>query len=275
MMRSWGALIVIVAAAACTPLAEQPHTNAQWQACNGEVFSPDRGGACSAVIADSAATPERRAIAFLERGRLRTELGQNGRAIADFGRALRLNPRLADALVGRASVHANRGAYDAALRDFDAALVLAPHNPAAVRGRDIALQGRVDAVAAQIAALTDALTENPRDAGLLNNRCWVRAVAGRELDIALADCNASLLVQPNNANTLDSRALVHLKRGALDDALRDYNAALVIEPNSGHYLYGRGLVRRALGLNAEAEADFAAGERAQPGVAEMYRTYGI
>jgi tetratricopeptide (TPR) repeat protein len=110
---------------------------------------------------------------------------------------------------------------------------------------------------------------------LLNNRCWVRAVAGRELELALADCNAALTIEPNSANTLDSRALVHLKRGSLAEALTDYEAALAIEPGDGHYLYGRGLVRRALGQNASAEEDFIAAERAQPGVAEMYRSYGL
>lgn len=274
-MKRAAACLAALMAIGCTPISEQPHTQAQWQACRGEGFSADRAAACTAVAGDRTADPAQRALAYVERGRLRAEMSQNGRAIADFGRALRLDPQLAEALIGRAGVHAARGAYPTALRDYDAALALAPNNPAAIRGREIALQGRVDAVAAELAALTDALADNPRDPGLLNNRCWVRAVAGRELEIALADCNASLIAEPNNANTLDSRALVHLKRGALQDALRDYEAALALEPNDGHYLYGRGVVRRALGMNAEAAADFAAGERARPGVAELYRSYGV
>jgi tetratricopeptide (TPR) repeat protein len=274
MMRSLAAP-ALVFAAACTPLAEQPHTPAQWSACIGDAFVASRAGACSAVIADRTADADRRTTALLQRATIRSESGQHARAIADYGRALRIDPYSIDALVGRGNVHAQRGAYDVALRDFDAALILSPHDPGAMRGRELALQGRIDAVGAEIAMITEALIRRPRDAGLLNNRCWVRAVAGRELELALADCNAALTIEPNSANTLDSRALVHLKRGSLAEALTDYEAALAIEPGDGHYLYGRGLVRRALGQNASAEEDFIAAERAQPGVAEMYRSYGL
>jgi tetratricopeptide (TPR) repeat protein len=274
MNRFVAVLAVTAAAAACAPLSERPHTQAQWLECNGESFSADRAGACSAVIGDRAADASRRAIASLERGRVRAEAGEHARAIADFGRALRLNPRLADALTERGIVHADRGAYEIALRDYDAALALSPNDPLALHRRELALQGRVDAVAAEITALTEALVREPMNADLLNNRCWVRAVAGRELDAALIDCDRSLAIR-RDAATFDSRALVHLKRGDFSAALGDYETALAIEPGDGHYLYGRGLARRALGMNAEAHADFTAGERARPGVAELYRGYGV
>jgi len=274
-MRGFAILAALAALVACSPQAERPHTQQQWSACTGETFGVDQATACGAVIADDAADPMLRAEALVQRGVLRADAGEYARAVADFGRALRLNPQSVAAITERGYVHSDRGAHAAALRDFDAALALAPYDASATRGRELALQGRTDAVTADLAALTEALAETPRDAALLNNRCWVRAVAGRELEVALADCNAALLIEPGNANALDSRALVHLKRGALDDALRDYEAALALTPNEGHYLYGRGLVRRARGMNAEAEADFTAAERVRPGVAELYRSYGL
>ncbi len=273
-MKRLLAALGLAGAVACAPVSERPHTQAQWLECNGESFSADRAGACSAVIHDRSADASRRALASLERGRLRAEFGQHGRAVADFGRALRFNPRLADALTERGKVHANRGAYDFALRDYDAALAMSPNDPLALHHRELALEGRVDAVAAELDALTQALVREPMNPDLLNNRCWVRAVAGRELEAALIDCDRSLAIQ-RDAATFDSRALVHLKRGDFNAAIRDYESALALDPGDGHYLYGRGLARRALGMNAEAQADFAAGERARPGIAEMYRSYGV
>src|SRR5262249_28922617 len=45
-----------------------------------------------------------------------------------------------------------------------------------------------------------------------NNLCWTRAILG-ELEAALADCNESLRLRPNDAGTLDSRGLIYLKMG--------------------------------------------------------------
>lgn len=268
------AAIFALALAACSPPSERAHTQAQWLACQGETFAADRAGACSAVIDDRRAAAELRAAALVFRGQVRAEFGQHGRAVADFSRALRIDAAFVDALVARGAVHVSRGAYDYALRDLDAALAIAPTHRGALDERELALAGRVDAFSAQIAQITEALIRQPLDPELLNNRCWVRALAGRELELALADCDAALLARPAFSAAYDSRALVQLKRGAFAEALADYEAALVQEPGRGHYLYGRGLARRALGQNAEAEADFRAAELAEPGVAELYRGYG-
>ncbi|PZO50125.1 MAG: hypothetical protein DCF16_13570 [Alphaproteobacteria bacterium] len=272
-MRAAAAALAL-ALAACAPPGERAHTEAQWQACEGQTFTTDQVGACSAVIDDRAAPPERRAAALVLRGGLRAEYFQHARAVADFGRALRIDPQLVDALVGRAAVHVSRGAHDAALRDLDAALAIAPRHRRALEERDLALAGRVDAYAVQIAQLNEALIRNPLDPQLLNNRCWVRALAGRDLELALADCDTALLQNPNFAAALDSRGLVNVKRGAFAAALADYEAGLALEPGRGHYLYGRGLARRGLGLIAEAEADFQAAEIAEPGVTALYASYG-
>jgi tetratricopeptide (TPR) repeat protein len=61
------------------------------------------------------------------------------------------------------------------------------------------------------------------------NRCWMRAIVGR-LQSALADFNESLRLNPNSANALDSRGLIHLKLDELDLSIGDYDAALDINP---------------------------------------------
>ncbi|HEY5339283.1 MAG TPA: hypothetical protein VIJ85_13835 [Rhizomicrobium sp.] len=83
---------------------------------------------------------------------------------------------------------------------------------------------------------------SPNKAGSYNHRCWIRAIAGQELDLALDDCNKSLELHPNDAATLDSRGLANYKAGHLQDALADYGAAVSKDSNFADALYMRGIV---------------------------------
>lgn len=262
------------AAAACAPADEAAHAEASWAQCDSMAAPEIRIAACSGVIADEAAPAARRAAAYVIRGSIRANLGQHARAVADFGRALRLDARNAHAYLERGLVHHNRGAFDTAVRDYDAALALDPQLQLALERRQAALDGRVDAIREQIAALGEALDREPENAQLLNERCWIRAINGDDLDAALADCDAALRIEPAFAAALDSRGLVHLKRGAYQAALADYEAALAVEPGRGHFLYGRGLARLRLGMTSEGAADLIAAEQAEAGVADLYESYG-
>jgi tetratricopeptide (TPR) repeat protein len=278
-MRYWRVIssvaVLAAALAACTPADPAVRAEQQWRACERGAPSPERAHACSEVISAAETPPERRAQALLQRGAQRAAQRQYGRAVADFGRALRIDPNLARAYAERGSVHYQRGAFDRAVADYDAALALQPGLRDVAMQREAALHGRENEAANQLATLTRMITEDPRNAVLWNNRCWIRAVAGDELEFALSDCNESIRLQPRNAEALDSRGLVHIKRGEFAAAVADYNAALAIEPGRGHYLYGRGIARIRMGQKDEGEADLTAAEQAEPGVRQLYRTYGV
>lgn len=246
-----------------------------WTACQGEGVTEMRVAQCSIVIDFAETTPERRASALILRGRIRAEQSQFGRALADFGRALRINSRNAEAYAARGFLHQMRGAYDIAVRDYDQALAIEPELDSAASGREEALAQRITAFREQLEAITERLQEAPTDASLLNNRCWIRVINDDDLDAALADCNAALLASPQNAAALDSRGLVHIKRGDFAAAIADYDAALALEAGNSHYLFGRGVARLRMGMTAEGQADLAEAERLQPGIAAQYRTYHV
>jgi len=273
-MRALAGFATATALAACAPADPAVTREQNVRICDSGNFPDQRIAACSAVIADAGADSAQRVAAFVHRGTLRAEQGQHARAVADFGRALRLDATNSDAYAERGAVHQERGAYGLALRDYEAALSIDPRHSLAVYRREQALRGRVDAVQQQIAQLTDLLAREPQNAAALNNRCWLRATNDDDLYAALADCNAAVRIEPRSADALDSRGLVHLKRGDFQAALADYEAALSIEPSRGHFLYGRGLARVRLGQLEQGQADFAAAEAAEPGVAEAYAGYG-
>lgn len=268
-------LAVAAVIAACTPADSPTYVAQQWQHCRANQLPLERIGACSAVIASPAATPEQRASALLERGRQRGQLGQDARAVADFGRALRINGALAEAYLERGLVHQNRGAFYSAILDYDQALALQPELELAAARRNEAVASLSQSPPTELEQITQALAWQPESAELWNSRCWVRAVSGEELDTALADCNEALRLAPRYAPALDSRGLVYLKRGELQAALADYNAALTLEPTNAHYRYGRGIVRIRMGDVEAGQSDLKLAEETEYGIALRYEDYGV
>src|SRR5207237_7102747 len=71
----------------------------------------------------------------------------------------------------------------------------------------------------------------------LNGACWSRAVLNRDLDTALADCDAGLKLRPNGPGLHDSRGLVHLRKGEYDLAIADYDAAIQVHHSAAYRVY--------------------------------------
>lgn len=108
-----------------------------------------------------------------------------------------------------------------------------------------------------------------------NDRCWWRAVANRELDVARAACDAALSLSPKSAGTLDSRGLVGLRQGRFLDAWDDYDGATSLSPNSPTSLFGRGVALLGLGRSQEGQADIARATQLDSRIAQTYASYGV
>lgn len=166
--------------------------------------------------------------------------GNTDEALRQVDEALRIDPFDPSALTQRAGINLERKRYDLALADTDRALALRPDIPS-----------------------------------LWNERCWVRAVWGQELDKALTDCDAALKAMPKMAAALDSRGLVNLRQGRFEAAVRDYDAALVLSPKQAASLYGRGLVKLKLGDKTAAQDDLTAAVAADAGIGKRFEGYGL
>jgi len=122
---------------------------------------------------------------------------------------------------------------------------------------------------------SEAIRLDPKNAEYLNERCWARAVAGRELPLAVSDCTEALRIAPNDANIMDSRGFVYLRLNRLDDAVADYDEALRRNPKQAGSLYGRGLAKLKKGDAAGGEADIAAAKAIRADIAEEFARYGV
>ncbi|MBN8970508.1 MAG: caspase family protein [Rhizobiales bacterium] len=159
--------------------------------------------------------------------------------VAALNAKIAANPKDVNSLYRRGQVYASKGAYSAAIKDFDETLKL-----------------------------------NPKDVEALNNRCWTRTVVG-ELSTALHDCNEALRLRPGFVDALDSRGLLYLKSGKAKDAIVDFDAALKVNPRLTSSLYGRGLAKQRSGATAAGELDITNAKAMDPNIAKEFAGYGV
>jgi len=123
--------------------------------------------------------------------------------------------------------------------------------------------------------LDAAVARAPRDPGVLNSRCWLKATWNIHAESAVADCDAALAVRPANPAVLDSRGFAHLRAGHWDAAIADYDAALKLAPTLAPSLYGRGLAKLRKSQAQSAGLDFRAARAVAPQIDQQFIGYGI
>ena len=244
-----------------------------------------RRGAASASRRDfaSAAADFTQAIAlepavaqhYYDRANVRLALGQKLLGKEDLDHGLQLDPNKAAGLIARGALYLSENDLARAQVDFKGALQAAPQDQNV--GLSIAklyeFSQHYEAAVAEYDAWFAAFPKSDRLPQSYNERCWTRALWGRDLNIALEDCNAAIKLGKRNSAYLDSRGLVYLRLGRLDEAIADYDEAIKLQPKQAWSLYGRGLAKQRKGL--DGAADIQAGLAIQPSLAERAKQIGL
>ena len=213
---------------------------------------------------------------YRARAAARLAVGQSLTAMADIDSALKLDPGNTDALMLRGEVALAMHEPAKAGADFDQVMKLAPGDSGLTTSIGLAY-ARAGLYEPAIRALDVWIAADPRDEDLplvLNARCYARGVWGKQLDLALADCDAALKRDKNSA-FMDSRGLVLLRMGRLDEAIIQYAAAIKAQPRAAMPLYGRGLAQLKKGQRSQGEADIAAAKALEPGVEQEFKRMGL
>lgn len=240
--------------------------------------------------------------AYTNRGNLFMSMGQHERAVADYQAALKLQPLASLTLINLAIAYREMGRYEESLRAADHSYRLKTEPRAqVVRGDTLLLMG--DYAAAE-SAYTKAIvtvrkyTEAYRDRAyarlklgkydlamedadkavelepgrpdVLNNRCWLRAIAGRDLQQAAADCDAALANAPTNAGIFHTRAYARLRAGDVSGASADLERADALQPDAPDVLFLRGAIKLRSGNEADARADITRALKLNPIVHRDY-----
>lgn len=155
-------------------------------------------------------------------------LGEWGRRLPEFNKALRKNPKDAPALNGLGNAYSEMGDYPRAVAEYTKAMDADPKFFSAYNGRcDVyAIQKEFDKA---VADCTKALELNPKYIFALINRG--KAYDGKgDYARAILDYNKALELNPRNANAYFYRALTFVAQGNIDGAKADLEKVLEINP---------------------------------------------
>ena len=145
---------------------------------------------CTRAIGSGRLSARDLAMTYNNRGFILRGLGRLDEALADFGRALRLDPVHRRALMNRGMILYERGKLDGALADFE-------------RG----------------------IEAYPSDSRMFVNRSLVY-MARKRFDAALRDLNTALALNPEDPLALHNRAKIHHRNGDSARAMADIDNAI-------------------------------------------------
>ena len=197
-------------------------------------------------------------------------------AMADLDEALKRKPDDPEALMRRGELYLGSRDPTRAKADFDAAMKLDPNNSSLVAQAGTAF-ARAGLFEPAVQQLDRWIAAHPRDEDLpqaQNARCYARAAWGQELDAALADCDAAMR-RDRTSSVMGNRALVLLRMGRFDEAIKQYGDAIKAQPRDVAALYGRGLAELKKGDKAAGDADIAAAKAITPQAGENFRRMGL
>jgi len=174
-----------------------------------------------------------KAKSLLRRGIISGKQGNYDKAIANFTKALELNPRLDEALFNRGIAWSKKEDPQKAIQDFDKALELNPNNTKAIYYRRIAIE-EIDK------SLNLELPEEQ-----LNSNNWyeggIEKLENKLYDQAIADFKVAIEIKPDHAEAFFHRAIAWDMKGDRHNAITDFTKALEIDPGYEEAYVYRGI----------------------------------
>lgn len=176
---------------------------------------------------------------YMNRGSAYHKLGDFGDALADYHRAVQLNPQHEDAYLKRGILYKDIKNYRAALADFNKVLELNPQSLVAFLG---------------CGDCYDALHD------------WEGAVG---------NFNEALRLKPNNAQVYFRCGVIYAEQKYYDKALYHFNKSIEQDPSNIEAYYNRGIVYFSLKRRQEARLEFNSVIRRQADHAGAYYMRGL
>lgn len=190
-----------------------------------------------------------------QRGQCHDREGSGALAVADFSAALEIASEWGRLYYNRGMTYFGHDEGELARADFERALEQEPNEPDYLYSMICVLEslGELDAALeyAQQLVETDETAENRNLLG------WVH-VRRREFDVALAQANGALALDPDYDLALDMRGCARLGLGQPEVAREDFEAALALDPECAGFRFHRGFARYLAGDLAGAHADYEA-----------------
>jgi len=211
------------------------------------------------------------AVDFFNQGNAKRENRDLDGAIADYTRAIEINPKLLGAYGNRGYAKNVKGDLDGAIADYTRVIEINPKLSYAYFTRGNAKQAKGDLDGA-IADFTRCIEINPKSLESYSNRGYAKQAKG-DLDGAIADYNRTIEINPKYSEAYFGRGYAKRAMGEMDGAIADYNHAIEINPKYSMAYYGRGNAKKAKGDLDGAMADYNQVIEINPKISEAY--YGL
>jgi tetratricopeptide (TPR) repeat protein len=154
--------------------------------------------------------------------------------------AIEKYPTLGSAYISRGAFYMKElKDYDAAMRDFDRAVALAPHDYTSYFNRGVLFQ-RLGDKARAVEDYSRAIATNPTKPGPYVNRGGMYCEL-KQFDAAVEDYSRALALDPA-AQSYFNRGAALYQAGAYDRALTDYDAGLRLKPDDADKLFFKGVI---------------------------------
>jgi tetratricopeptide (TPR) repeat protein len=234
----------------------------------------DAVAACSVAIASGKYSGQDLSILYSNRGKEYRLLAAfdkalDDKALADFNKAIQLDPKNAFAFHNRCALYDDQEKFDQAIADCTEAVRLQPdasqnanaankdfallvprsgYNPFFNRG--IAWRGKNELRRA-IADFTEAIKLDKSHDGAFDNRGMSFQALG-EYDRAIADYSETIRLQPGDFRAYFNRGRTFAAKGDLERAIADYNESIKRFPDFNQLYRARGVAYYNLGKYSEA-----------------------
>jgi tetratricopeptide (TPR) repeat protein len=219
---------------------------------DGKQLPSKRISNCTMAIERSDVAKINAAKLYVTRGTLLDGDAKHDAAIADFTRAIALDPHDEIAYSNRATVYMESDRLGLAIVDLTQVIRAEPANGMAFYNRATAYErnGEPD----------QALSDYRTAAGLLPSFAPANAALGRLLkdkdpNEAIADLSAAIRLD-SKSPALRSRAILYLTLGRFDDALQDFNQVIANNGSDSIAFLDRGVAQEKLGNRAAAVGEY-------------------
>ena len=177
----------------------------------------------SVLVASESGAIDPKAEDFYNQGEEKYAKRDYQGAIADFDRAIELNPNYFNAYIGRGNARDDSGDSRGAIADYDRALKISPNNASAYYNRGVT-RSRLGDTQAALSDFTQALKINPNYASAYNNRGIARQSLG-DSQGALADFEQAIKFNPNLPQAYGNRGNARERLGDKQGAIADIQKA--------------------------------------------------
>ncbi|HEY4761584.1 MAG TPA: tetratricopeptide repeat protein [Thermoguttaceae bacterium] len=206
---------------------------------------------------------------YNNRGHIYTNAGDLSEAITDCTKAIKLNPKFAEAYINRGNSYCKLGKLTEAISDFDNAIELNPNDPQSYYNRGTAY-GKLGKLTEAISNFNKAIELNPKFAEAYYNRGKAYGESTK-LSEAISDFNKAIELNPKDARAYYNRGALYHESGKLTQAISDFNKAIALNPKYAEAYLGRGVTYIQLGKREDAKKDLRKAMQLNPGLKDQVK----